>query len=124
MANRILIVDDDEGVRLTVKYMLAATGYEIASASDGEQALRLVEEFVPDLVITDLIMPKMDGLEMIAQLKRRRPEIVIVAMSGGARLDNANVLEAAQSAGADQIIAKPFSGDDLSRVVGRSLGRA
>lgn len=124
MGRRILIVDDDKAIRFTVEYMLAAAGYEIASAPDGEEAMRLIKEFGPDLVITDLVMPKMDGLEMIAQLKGCRPDVVVVAMSGGARLDNTNVLEAAQSAGADYVIAKPFDASDLYRVVGHSLGMA
>ena len=122
MKGRILIIDDDEGVRVTVEHVLKAAGYQVAIATDGKQAIGLVDAFVPDLVITDLIMPTQDGMATIQILKRQSPGLKIIAMSGGARIGNDNILQKAQNLGADHVIAKPFQFDALIELVERSIG--
>lgn len=121
MKGRVLIIDDDDGVRVTIEHVLSVLGYQIASASDGRQANRLFEEFNPDVVITDIIMPAQDGMETITKLKKRRSNVKIIAMSGGARIDNANVLQKAQELGADHVLPKPFEFDQLTDLVQRSI---
>ncbi len=121
MKGRILVIDDDAGVRVTVEHVLSVSGYELASASDFKEAKRLFEEFKPDLVITDIIMPGQDGLTTIVRFKKAQPAVKVIAMSGGARLGNDNILQKAQEVGADHILAKPFATEQLTSLVSQSL---
>jgi CheY-like chemotaxis protein len=91
-------------------------------ANDGKHAINLLDTFVPDLVITDLIMPTQDGMATIKILKTQRPGLKIIAMSGGARIGNDNILQKAKEIGADHIIAKPFEFDALTELVALSMG--
>jgi CheY-like chemotaxis protein len=122
MKGRILVIDDDEGVRMTVEHVLKAAGYQLMIANDGKHAINLLDTFVPDLVITDLIMPTQDGMATIKILKTQRPGLKIIAMSGGARIGNDNILQKAKEIGADHIIAKPFEFDALTELVALSMG--
>lgn len=80
--NRILIVDDDKNVRATVAMMLAGEGYETSTAEDGFDALLHMKSSVPELVISDLNMPQMSGFELLSVIRRRFPEVLVIAMSG------------------------------------------
>jgi CheY-like chemotaxis protein len=121
MRGRILVIDDDEGVRVTVEHVLKAAGYQVAIATDGKQAIGLLGTFLPDVVITDLIMPTQDGMTTIQILKMQSPGLKIIAMSGGARIGNDNILQKAKEIGADHIIAKPFEFDVLTKLVESSI---
>jgi CheY-like chemotaxis protein len=105
---RVLVIDDDEGVRLTLRHMLATNGYTVWTAADGLEGVELARECSADIVLTDLLMPKRDGIETIGILKQENPGLKIVAMSGGRRMGKGDVLEAAARSGADRVIAKPF----------------
>jgi YesN/AraC family two-component response regulator len=78
----------------------------------------------PDLVITDIFMPKKDGIETICELRATRPEIKILALSGDIGFDGPSMLDAAQLLGADQVLGKPFRNDELVRVVEQMLACA
>lgn len=117
MKERVLVIDDDEGVRLTIQYILSMAGHDVRSVCDGEQGIGAFRSFAPDVVITDLIMPGQQGIEIIAAFKKERPEIKIIAMSGGARPRPGNILQSARAAGADDILAKPFEMTLLTDVV-------
>jgi len=80
--NQILVVDDDPSVRGTVAFLLSDEGYQIASAENGFDALLQMKSKVPDLVISDLNMPQMSGFEFLSVLRRRFPQILVIAMSG------------------------------------------
>ena len=80
--NRILIVDDDRSIRATVAMLLAAEGYEICCAEHGFDALLQMKYQVPELVISDLNMPQMSGFEFLSVIRRRFPQVLVVAMSG------------------------------------------
>ncbi|HSG72042.1 MAG TPA: response regulator, partial [Planctomycetaceae bacterium] len=80
---RILIIDDEESVRETLSMMLEDRGYEIRGARDGNRGLQLIEVFRPHLVITDIIMPDKEGIETIIEVRRRWPDLRIIAISGG-----------------------------------------
>jgi DNA-binding response OmpR family regulator len=121
MKGRILVIDDDVGVRVTVEHVLNAAGYEVVIATDGKQGIGLLDTFLPDVVITDLIMPTQDGMTTIQILKARSPGLKIIAMSGGARIGNDNILQKAKEIGADHIIAKPFEFDVLTKLVESSI---
>jgi DNA-binding response OmpR family regulator len=110
---RILVIDDDAAVRYTLSRILTRAGHEVAVASDGEHGAAIFIADEPDLVITDLIMPRQDGIETIAQIRRHSPGVKIIAISGGNRTMNIDGLAEALERGADDVIIKPFEPDDL-----------
>ncbi len=107
---RVLVVDDEENLRLVVKTILKREGYEVETAASGEEALGLVESFGPDFVITDVRMPKMGGLDLLATLKAKGIESTVIVMSAYGNVDLA--IEA-MKAGAYDYIQKPFKGDEI-----------
>ncbi len=114
---RILIVDDSEAILNVMRRALnSSQSIEvIGSASNGVEAVARSEDLRPDVVIMDVEMPIMDGLEATMRIKRAHPAIVVVLVSG-----SADLLAASVAAGADGYIAKPFSTDSLiSRVMGQ-----
>jgi CheY-like chemotaxis protein len=115
---RILIVDDEDRVRSMLKRTLEAEGYSVAEASDGNQALALLEEETFGLVIADILMPVRDGIELIILLRRKMPAVKVIAMSGRS---NDFFLEAARELGAVASLAKPFRPSDLLRSVEEAL---
>ena len=119
---RILLVDDDELTRRAVHKMLERSGYQVRSTSDGQEALGLYQTDPTDLVITDLIMPDTDGLEMIQHLRRMDAAVRILAISGGGRVDEEEYLTVARKFGAIGVLSKPFTGQELSRAVEAALG--
>jgi CheY-like chemotaxis protein len=80
--NRILIVDDDQSIRATVAMLLADEGYEVSAAEDGFDALLQMKSKVPELVVSDLNMPHMSGFEFLSVIRRRFPQVLVIAMSG------------------------------------------
>ena len=117
MKKRVLVIDDDPGVRLTLQHILEAAGYDVQSVWDGKAVLEAFRSFVPDVVITDLVMPGLEGTAIIAALKQEPFPTKIIAVSGGARLGRTNILQHAQDAGADEILAKPFTVEQLKGVL-------
>ena len=104
----ILVIDDDHGVRLMLRSLLEAAGYQIVEAVDGKKGLMQLRERPADLVITDIVMPKMEGLETIREIKRGFPDVRIIVVSG-----SPGYLPRALEAGADRAFPKPFSRDEL-----------
>jgi DNA-binding response OmpR family regulator len=109
---RILIAEDDDLMLKTLEFRLKRDGHEVILARDGREALEKVDEFKPDLVITDIMMPYLSGLEIIGSIRQKYPKkIPIIILSGMGQEDV--VLEAFQL-GADDYITKPFSPNELS----------
>ncbi|MBF0550185.1 MAG: response regulator [Deltaproteobacteria bacterium] len=119
---KILVVDDDLDFREMLCFSLRKDGFEVSEASDGNKAIKLVGCEPVDLVITDLIMPNKEGIELIMELRRTMPGIKIIAMSGGGRVSPKSYLAVANALGADRTIAKPVFRDDLIKVIGELLG--
>ncbi len=119
----ILIVDDEPALRKIVRQMLESEGHVAVEADNGRAALNVFRARNPEIVITDIVMPQKDGIEMIAELRRESPAVRVVAISGGGRTRNLDVLRLAERAGADVVLAKPFTRaeliDALERVVAR-----
>lgn len=108
MAN-ILIVDDDKQIRSMLKQMLEREGHQVNTACDGVQALSAMLQKIPDLVITDLIMPEKEGLELIRELRRYYPDLKIVVITGGSRLIKpGGYLNTARLLGANLSFQKPI----------------
>jgi two-component system, OmpR family, KDP operon response regulator KdpE len=122
MASRphILVVDDEPQITRVLRTTLNAQGYEIRVANDGETALEIVKDFTPDLVITDLMMPNMNGMELCRQL-RKTSQVPILVLS--VRGEERSKIEALDS-GADDYITKPFSTGELLARVRAALRRA
>jgi len=110
---RILIIDDDNIIRRMLCRMVSKAGYEVLDAADGQAGIELFRENEIDLVITDLIMPEKEGIEMIMELKTDFPDVKIIAMSGGAKMGPEEYLQMADALGAQRTLKKPIDRDDL-----------
>jgi DNA-binding response OmpR family regulator len=120
---KVLVIDDDHLVRYTLSKILQRNGYDVVTASDGRRAMAVFREEWPDVVITDIIMPEQEGIETILKIRCERPEVKIIAISGGARNRNLNYLNMAEAFGADDVILKPFEAEELlSRLARFDLG--
>jgi DNA-binding response OmpR family regulator len=114
---RILVVDDNEDLRSTIKALLQADGFDVSVAADGEAALASHRARPADVVVTDLFMPDKDGIETIIELKKLYPLVKIVAMSGWTSTQGSDYLQVAREIGAEVTLQKPFDPAELSRVV-------
>lgn len=119
----VLVIDDDVDVRWVIRRAVQADGHTVSEAGDGDEGLQRFVEQPPDLVITDILMPGREGIETIIELRRRRPELPILAISGGSRnTERDEVLESADLLGATRVLPKPFALDQLRAVVHVMLG--
>lgn len=110
-----LIIDDEASARFTLSALLQDAGYIVRTAPDGLAGLRVLHECAPDLVVTDMLMPELNGVGVISSGRRERPQVKIVAMSGYGRIGHLDFLSIAHGIGASAILRKPF---DLEEVVG------
>jgi CheY-like chemotaxis protein len=120
----ILVVDDEELVRVTLCQMLEQAGYEVIEAANGNQALRVFQEQEVDLVVTDIFMPEKEGIETIRELRKLRPDIKIIAISGGGRTGDLDYLELAKDLGAKRALTKPFKREEVLSAVTATLEQA
>lgn len=118
---RILIIDDEDELRSMLRQMLEQAGHEVAEAVNGAEGIALYERDAHDLIITDIIMPEKEGVETIIALRRTAPELPIIAISGGGRLDATDFLTMAKKLGARHTLTKPFRRDQLLEAVGECL---
>jgi two-component system response regulator AtoC len=107
---RVLVVDDEENIRLVLETLLKRTGYQVETAHSGEQALSRIDAFGPDVVITDVRMPKMGGLDLLTTLRAKNNPATVIVMSAYGNVDAA--IEA-MKAGAYDYIQKPFKPDEV-----------
>jgi two-component system response regulator AtoC len=117
---RVLVADDEENLRLVLKTLLRRSGYEVEAAGSGEEALALVESFGPDFVITDVRMPRMGGLDLLATLRAKGNDATVIVMSAYGSNDLA--LEA-MKAGAYDYVSKPFKPDEIVLVLKKAEER-
>jgi DNA-binding NtrC family response regulator len=118
---RILIIDDLPAVRQLMGDMLRARGYAVVEAENGRDGIAKMREAPADLVITDVIMPEMEGMETVSTLRKAYPGLRIIAMSGGGRAANYDFLQATVKLGAARTLQKPFTRDELIEVVEECL---
>jgi DNA-binding response OmpR family regulator len=116
----VLVADDDSDIVTLVALRLKKAGYGVLTASDGEEALQAVLERRPDLAIVDVRMPKMDGLELIRQIRADRESNIMPVIALSARVREANIAEGFD-AGADEYVNKPFSPKELVELVHAKL---
>jgi DNA-binding response OmpR family regulator len=118
--SRILIVDDDADIRLLLRLALGAEGHDIVEAEDGQVALKVVDVDPPDLVLLDLMMPVVDGWEVLRTLADRAEVPTVVAVTAMASHDQRHLLELLE-AGAVDVVAKPFDTNWLVDLVDRLI---
>jgi DNA-binding response OmpR family regulator len=118
---RILVADDNAEVAQFISRSLTRDGHDVVTVPDGKQAIDHMAREVFDLLITDVVMPDVGGLDVLRSLRKTAPEARIVAMSGGGRGSAAQYLELAQSFGATVTIEKPFSVAELNAAVAAAL---
>jgi CheY-like chemotaxis protein len=113
----LLIVDDEKPVRALFEEFLSAKGHTVHCASNGRDALELYMNTHFDIVITDLLMPEMEGIETIQELRRTNPQVKIIAISGGGTGEAANYLLMAKKLGANRTFDKPVPLHELLRAI-------
>lgn len=115
----ILVIDDDSQIRLLLREVLEAEGHVVRQASNGRQGLHLARMCAPELVITDVLMPERDGLEVTRAMHRQSPRTRIIAVSGG--VADMDFLDVAKTLGAHRTLRKPLAMADLLDAVGEEL---
>lgn len=119
----ILVVDDDGPTQRVLQLWLQLHGHRVACAQGGHEALTLLDTCHIDLVITDVLMPDGDGIELIVKLKKRQPHLRVLAVSGGGpHITSIRCLEDAHAAGAHALLLKPFKQDQLLHAMRYVLG--
>lgn len=119
---RILIIDDDEMIRTVFERFLKGKGYVVNCAADGKEGLLLLESNTPNLVITDIMMPGTDGLEVVLSMREKHPDIPVIAISGGMTLAPMDFLPLVKKFGAVKVFYKPVELEDLLKGVQELLG--
>jgi YesN/AraC family two-component response regulator len=115
--NKILLVDDEEGIRKVLGISLADSGYEVLSAAEGAEALDIFRREQPGIVLTDIKMPGMDGIELLRRIKEKNPETEVIMISGHGDMDLA-IRSLAHEA--THFITKPIRNDDLEAALSRA----
>lgn len=117
----ILVVDDEQGMRELLTVLLEHQGYRVIIASDGEQALELIAHQSPDLVISDVRMPRMDGIGLLTGIRKTDPHLPVIMVTAYASMDSTIQ---AMRLGAHDYITKPFRIDEIRLVVEKALARS
>jgi len=120
MSKKILIADDEPNIITSLEYLMKRSGYEVMIARNGDEALALIESFLPDAVLLDVMMPRMSGFEVCQKMRERIEwqHIKIVMLSAKGREAEVNK---GLSLGADAYVTKPFSNQELIAKVGELL---
>lgn len=118
----ILLIEDDEEYRTMLSQMLAMDNHKVTTASNGEEGLRKFASERPELVITDILMPSLDGIDVLKKIREAGDVVPVIAISGGRRTITAEFnLDSALLMGARAVLAKPFSRQQLRDAINRAL---
>lgn len=118
--SRILIVDDELPIRQFLRKLLEQAGYAVIDAANGEEAIRAASDGFIDLLITDLIMPEIEGIELIHYFRKSLNDVKVIAISG---VGSGQYLNMARVLGADAVLPKPFAPEELLTVVANLITR-
>lgn len=114
---RVLVIDDETAIAVMLKKMIERAGHEVEIASNGNDGLLVFESFQPDLLITDIVMPEKEGLELILELRKKKEKLKIIAISGGGRFQYQGYLTSAKHLGADRVFQKPLDHKEFMNVI-------
>jgi len=117
----ILVIDDQEEIRTTLEVILAKAGYHVVTIGNGQQAAGMLAKVKFDLVLTDVLMPGKDGIELVLELRKTQPELPVIVMTGGGQLPPSYYLKMARDMGAKGILQKPFGNEQLLMTVALAL---
>lgn len=120
MAN-ILVIDDEPLICEMLDVLLSGEGHRVATATEGRTGISQFAEETVDVVITDIIMPEGDGLDVIQQMRDRHSHVKIIAISGGSRIGNIDLLAMAKELGADKVFSKPLDHAELVKAINECL---
>ena len=118
---KILVIDDEAPIAVMIKKMLEKAGHEVEIAINGYEGLILFDKFHPELLITDIVMPEKEGLELIFELRRKNPELKIVAISGDGRFQYQGYLTSAKHLGANMVFQKPLDHKEFMKSISELL---
>ena len=113
----VLVIDDDAQMRATIRRMLASSGHSVIEAGNGREGLAVFQSRAPDIVVTDIIMPDKEGIELIIELRRTNRRTRILAISGGGASGTVDFLSVAKKLGADLVMKKPLRAAELQEAV-------
>lgn len=114
----ILVADDEDSIRSLLEHFLKGAGHKVIVVSNAREACEVMTKHMFDLVITDVLMPEGDGLDLITELKKTQPRARILAMSGGGRyLEGSDYLKLAKGLGAHSAMMKPFTWQQLQEAI-------
>ena len=116
---KILLIDDEPIDRELASTMLQQMGYEIVEAEDGQKAQQILSQQQVDIILTDILMPEVDGIELILALRGGKSNLPIIAISGGGTINAENYLTMAKELGADAVMQKPLDWEDLAETIDR-----
>lgn len=119
----ILVADDEPGIRLSITHYLEMSGYSAITAENGKEALAMVEEYQPDLIVTDIVMPQMDGYELVQKV-RQRPAFRLVPVIFLTERKSKEERILGYNVGCDAYLPKPFELDELGAVIRNLLERS
>jgi CheY-like chemotaxis protein len=117
----IYVLDDEPSILLMIKKMLEKAGYDVSTALNGREGMELFNNKMPDLLITDILMPEKEGLETIMELRKKCPDLKIIAISGGGRFGPEGYLPGAKLLGADLVFQKPLVQKEFLQAVSSLL---
>ncbi|MCP4714066.1 MAG: response regulator [Deltaproteobacteria bacterium] len=117
----ILVIDDDKIIRELITLILESADHTVITAQDGTSAFKCYADRKVDIVITDILMPDMDGIEVISGLKKKDPNVKFIAISGGGSINSNNYLKTAKLLGVKYVFQKPFDADDILQAVNALL---
>lgn len=119
---KILVIDDDPAILRMIEFMLDGSGYQCHCFSSAREGLESLDHMAVHLIITDIIMPEVEGIELILNAKATFPNLPIIAISGGGRSHRMDVLHLAQQLGAAAVLPKPFTRAELMAVIDKTIG--
>ncbi len=123
-SGKVLLIDDDAALLGLMDQAFSQAGYTTLTADNGRKGLNLVDSYQPDLVVTDIVMPEMEGIGAILQIKRKPGPPKIIAISGAGPGGRRDYLSWAKHLGADEVLAKPFRMSQILALSGRLMSKA
>jgi DNA-binding NtrC family response regulator len=109
----ILVIDDEPALREILSQVLTGAGHRVVGAGNGKEASKALATSAFDVVLTDVIMPEKDGMQVISEVRKKYPEVRIIAMSGGGHVSRDQYLKIAKGLGAHAVLEKPFANQKL-----------